>query len=269
MLVYKVTNKINGLIYIGCTTKTLEERKNLHLHGGDNFLFQRSLRKYGKENFTWEVLCVCKDIEELGNKERHYIGKYHSYDRKIGYNLTFGGTLNGGHLDEIKKKISKKVKAWNNTDEGKNHLKTKGEKFKTEFIGNRNPNARKHILISPEGKKYEIYGNLNAFCEEKKISSQVLRNNMNRVVEKSKYTSKKIKYPNTVGWCLQGNNKKDIKKKKIFVLKSPQGNLYRGLNLKELCSKFDIKPHLASAIFNGSQTTTNNGWTAFKYEFAV
>jgi len=267
MLVYKATNKINGLVYIGCTTKTLEERKKGHLCGRDNFLFQRALRKYGDINFVWEVLCLCKDIEELGNKEQYYINKYHSYDRRYGYNLTFGGTLNGGHIDEIKKKISKKVRDWNNTDEGKLYLKSKSEKLKTEFIGSKNPNAKKHILISPEGEKYEIYGNLAVFCEEKKISLQVLRKNINRPVQKSKFTSMKIKYPNTIGWCLQDEDNSVIEKKEtIYILKSPQGDLYQDTNLKRLCSQFNIKDYNVSSIFSGRQSTTKGGWMAFKYE---
>jgi group I intron endonuclease len=270
MVVYKATNKINGLVYIGCTTKTLEERKRCHLHGSDDFIFQRALRKYGDINFTWEILYLCNNVEELGNKERYYINEYHSYDRKYGYNLTFGGILNGGHIDEVKEKISEKVREWNNTEEGKTYLKSKSEKFKTMFIGNGNPNAKKHILISPEGEKYEIYGNLKSFCEEKKISLQVLRKNINRVVPKSKYTSIKIKYPNTVGWCLCCENKTTIEKKeKMFVLVSPQGVLYQDTNLKKLCFRFGIEDYNVSSIFNGSQSTTKNGWTAFRYEVEI
>lgn len=49
MLIYKATNNINGKIYIGQTTKTLEERKKYHKRDSkriDN-LFYRAIRKCG------------------------------------------------------------------------------------------------------------------------------------------------------------------------------------------------------------------------------
>jgi predicted GIY-YIG superfamily endonuclease len=58
MLVYKAENKLNGNLYIGKTTRSLEERRNGHISESksDNLRFHNALRKYGPENFAWSVL---------------------------------------------------------------------------------------------------------------------------------------------------------------------------------------------------------------------
>ena len=97
MLIYKVTNLINNKIYIGKTKKSLEIRKRSHIKRmqspkGKPLFFQRALKKYGLDNFKWEVLLEgCMSDEELCEKERYYIKFYNSNNRKNGYNLTEGG----------------------------------------------------------------------------------------------------------------------------------------------------------------------------------
>ncbi len=52
MIIYKLTNKINGKVYIGLTTRTLEERINQHhydcSHRVDRSLY-RAMRKYYRD----------------------------------------------------------------------------------------------------------------------------------------------------------------------------------------------------------------------------
>lgn len=49
---------------------------------------KRAILKYGKENFTIEVLEDC-DVTILNEREKYYINLYNSY--KEGYNCTEGG----------------------------------------------------------------------------------------------------------------------------------------------------------------------------------
>lgn len=96
MIIYKITNQINGKIYIGLTTESLQKRwrshkissrnKNTHLY--------TAMRKYGIENFAIEVIDETDSFEELGRLERFYIDKYHSQDPNYGYNVTAGGESN-------------------------------------------------------------------------------------------------------------------------------------------------------------------------------
>lgn len=96
MIIYKITNKINGKIYIGITTVTLEQRWKQHIQYGktcDRHLYN-SMRKYGIENFTIEEIDNTDNFKELGELERYYIKLYNSQDSLLGYNITAGGESN-------------------------------------------------------------------------------------------------------------------------------------------------------------------------------
>jgi len=125
MIIYKVTNKINGKSYIGQTVRTLEVRKSGHLcdtfHRNSNFVIHRALRKHGKENFEWKVIDdTVKTIEELNEKEKHYIEKYDTFmDNGNGYNMTTGGE-NALHSEKTCEKIRK---ALTGKERSKDHCK--------------------------------------------------------------------------------------------------------------------------------------------------
>jgi len=55
LVIYKITNIINGKIYVGKTTRSLKDRWNRHIYDAlSNRLdthFSRAIRKYGPENF--------------------------------------------------------------------------------------------------------------------------------------------------------------------------------------------------------------------------
>lgn len=96
MWVYKITNKLNNKGYIGITSN-LQKRWNQHKHQakskvGKNYPLYRAIRKYGIDNFKFEVIEEnVKTIKELGKLERFYINKFESHVSKNGYNLTMGG----------------------------------------------------------------------------------------------------------------------------------------------------------------------------------
>lgn len=106
MIIYKATNLINDKIYIGLTTKSLEHRISVHKKDSKrlNTYFYQAIRKYGFENFKWEVVDTAITMEELEEKERYYIKLYGSFDNKeIGYNTQSGGN----NLYEITKEQRK------------------------------------------------------------------------------------------------------------------------------------------------------------------
>lgn len=97
MLIYKITNLINNKCYIGQTIKTAEQRWKEHqshafgLHPNDqNKTLYKAIRKYGLENFTFEVLQDnIETFEQLDKAEIYWIDYYNSFVK--GYNETFGG----------------------------------------------------------------------------------------------------------------------------------------------------------------------------------
>lgn len=138
-IIYKYTSPSNK-VYIGQTIH--EHRRYMtHKRGDGDTKFYRAIRKYGFENFTYEVIFTIDNEdrkrvkEKLDFMERYYIRKYDSFNN--GYNMTLGGDGADGtkHTEEFKRKISERMKennpAWNMTDEWRLHIgnASKGRKM--------------------------------------------------------------------------------------------------------------------------------------------
>ncbi|MFE8423764.1 NUMOD1 domain-containing DNA-binding protein [Tenacibaculum sp. ZH5_bin.1] len=91
-IIYKVTNKENDMVYIGATTKTIEERKKDHVQKsstGKKAKFYNAIFTYGAKAFTWEQIDTAKNSNELAQKEKNYILEYNSKEQ--GFNSDRGG----------------------------------------------------------------------------------------------------------------------------------------------------------------------------------
>lgn len=92
--IYKIENLINGSCYIGQSIniyKRWQDEKEAAFnpkHGAYNYPLSCALRKYGIENFSFNILEECKR-EDLNKKEIYWIARYNSYNN--GYNQTPGG----------------------------------------------------------------------------------------------------------------------------------------------------------------------------------
>lgn len=131
MIIYKVTNNMNGKIYIGLTTQTFLRRKREHIRKAikcnSKLIFHNALRKYGEDNFTWDIIDSAETQEELNEKEIYWIDFYNSniYAKNSnGYNLTFGGGGTSGLKlsEETKKKMSESRKGQKRDDEFKRRM---------------------------------------------------------------------------------------------------------------------------------------------------
>lgn len=120
MFIYKITNKVNGKIYVGQTSETLKQRMSRHMgYQKDkcDSKFYRAVRKYGVENFEISVLEEVEDKEKLDIREVYWIDKLNTIED--GYN-TFRYIKGGDTLtkhpnrEHICKKISEAVKGGNN-----------------------------------------------------------------------------------------------------------------------------------------------------------
>jgi group I intron endonuclease len=91
VIVYKVTNKSNGKVYIGQTVRTLEVRWKEHTKNNSHCsALHSAISKYGEEVFEIEVIDFAQSIDELNEKEKHWISHYNSIAPN-GYNLDSGG----------------------------------------------------------------------------------------------------------------------------------------------------------------------------------
>lgn len=88
--VYLITNLCNNKKYVGVTTRTIEERFEEHWHRRfKGSALGAALIKYGKENFSLQLIDTAASLKEMYDKEQEYIKLYNSYYN--GYNRTFGG----------------------------------------------------------------------------------------------------------------------------------------------------------------------------------
>ena len=83
--IYKTTNFINGIIYIG------QHVSNNTKYFGSGKLLKESIKEFGIENFKNEILEYCSTNEELNVREKFWIKHFNSVDKNIGYNISSGG----------------------------------------------------------------------------------------------------------------------------------------------------------------------------------
>jgi hypothetical protein len=151
MEIYKITNLINGKIYIGKDTK---DDNNYY---GSGLLIKRSIDKYGLKNFMKEVLEKIDDYKYLSEREKYWIEYFKSNNLDIGYNISSGGdggdTLsNHPELDKIKSKISLNSKV-----RGKTYEEAYGEDFAIIYKDKLSKSHPRKKLKDLLGDKYELW----------------------------------------------------------------------------------------------------------------
>ena len=150
MYIYVITNKLNGKIYIGQTINSVETRFKEHCRK-HNTLIDRTIHKYGKENFMFEILDTAETLEQLNELERYYISLSDSTNRDVGYNLCKGGNNTSGytHRKESREKMSVSRKGLfvgtKNPFYGKHHSEEQILKWKAD---------RKGRVLTEEWKKH-------------------------------------------------------------------------------------------------------------------
>lgn len=92
--IYKITNLVNGNSYVGQSVdiqkrwkREQEDANNINSHSY-NYPLMRAFRKYGVNNFDFQVIEECS-IEDLNEKEKFWIDYYDTFFH--GYNQTLGG----------------------------------------------------------------------------------------------------------------------------------------------------------------------------------
>lgn len=185
----------NGKSYIGQTTNERKRKicfNNKKYYSGSRL--DNAIKKYGAENFTYEVLyrneykTIKEAIEDLNEKEREYIDKFDSY--RNGYNMTIGGEGVRGlyptpeSVNKMRKNLKEYYLTHPNPFKGKKHS-DKTRKFLSEIaskrIGEKAAMYGKHLTERQKGilsecakqrigEKNPFFGKLHKESTKKMIS---------------------------------------------------------------------------------------------------
>jgi group I intron endonuclease len=182
-IIYKATNKITGLSYIGYTSCGLKHRISEHKSDSkrSDTHFYRAAKKYGWESFEWSILYQSFDNKHcLSIMEPHFITEYDTYNN--GYNTTTGGDGLGSDVmrnlwlqqnspyrtESYSRKQSDTIKKLHSSSNSPYKSESYIEKQKSVHIERY---GKEFIAISPEGVTYTVKG-LKEFCRLHNLTPQ-------------------------------------------------------------------------------------------------
>lgn len=183
-VIYKATNNINGKVYIG-QTRNWPSRVIQHNACKDGKLFHKAIAKYGRENFSWEVLYELETdnlncgVHWMNAVEIAAVTLNHTYSVQYperGYNLTMGGDgtigskgpigeSNGMKRHDVVEKMKETCRntgvyeEWSKRMKENNPMRRKevaakaSNTRKGKYVGEDNPNYGNHWHATEEQKE--------------------------------------------------------------------------------------------------------------------
>lgn len=120
-IVYKVTCHINNKVYIGVTCRSVIKRWWGHTEPKKRnpSLLHKAVSKYGRDQFSIEVLSFAYSQEELNFLEKFLIYIHNANNSKFGYNIKEGGLTNWKHSPETKDKVRRSKLGFKHSEETK------------------------------------------------------------------------------------------------------------------------------------------------------
>jgi group I intron endonuclease len=210
--IYKILNKINGLVYIGCTISSLEKRFQEHLcrcfKTDYKSKLYNSIKKYGVENFTIDLVDEC-DLNVIYETEKKYIKEFNSYHN--GLNSTYGGEgcLGYTHSPEIRKKISEGTKN-GNSHKGKTYEELYGDRAEEEKMKRKKSVKLKWDGMNEDERNNRVKKTKEAVKNNSKYSQEIINEIKNKIKNGEKFSDIKKEYSNISNWFFYQikNNKK-------------------------------------------------------------
>ena len=187
--IYKILNKVNGKCYIGSSIKTPKDNWSYY---GSGKLIKQAIEKYGKENFTKEILVESEgDIKML---EKQYLDEINAQQNPLYYNMTNDAVGSSFHNKEGRKSKSEKLTGRKLSKETREKIsknktgvrfkngysKIRKDKGKTRFAtkGRISPNkgkGKKIDLFTIKGKYLSTYNNTIELGEHLNINPETIR----------------------------------------------------------------------------------------------
>lgn len=107
--VYITTNLINGKKYIGQRKYRTNRKDDSNTYLGSGTIILQAIKKYGKENFSKEIVGEAYSKKELDLLEINTIERHNAINNRNYYNVAPGGEGNGGCLAGGNSPQAKKV----------------------------------------------------------------------------------------------------------------------------------------------------------------
>ena len=122
MIIYLVTNTINGKQYIGQTLCTPAKRWQEHVYNASGnparsaYPLYHAIRKYGSAAFFVSTLETAVSQKDLNQKEIDFIYAYQTMQKTLGYNRHEGGNRPPQHTAESRAKAAASNRGQKRTD---------------------------------------------------------------------------------------------------------------------------------------------------------
>jgi hypothetical protein len=178
MVIYKITNIINGKSYIGQTIQDVNVRWNRHK--SSPYAIGNAIRKYGEENFKIDIMFNSFDIKYLNNAEKELIKVYNTLYPN-GYNLMEGGQIRmtKTSIEKMRKSKLGKKEDPKNTEKRMKKIRKKIYCFETDTVYKSIKEAAKELGIgSPSNlAKYTRQGKPTKGFHFKFIEDKDMTNN--------------------------------------------------------------------------------------------
>ena len=282
--VYELTNKINGMKYIGKRTChcPIENDKN---YMGSGVKIVQAVKEYGKNNFEKKILKTFNTSKEALEYERYVIESVEAYDDNNYYNITHGGFGALGY------KPTEEAKRKNLETKIKNGTLPIGEKNPMYGrTGEKNPKSKKAIMFDKDLNIIKIFESLrevNDYFNKSRAISYISKRCVNG--GGSAYGYIFMFYDDYLNKKNNGTIESYLKKlQEDFIIKNKKDNKLNIFNSKpiyqidiedmsiidsfanivELCSKYkNIDRKNVKRILKHGANTTNGMSFIFKDEY--
>lgn len=142
--IYKMTNLVNGKIYVGQTCRSVDARLRDHTTKINASMYY-PIHKYGKENFKIEPIDYAESKDDALKKESEWIRFLDSTNPEIGYNKSVLYIPSIPHADTVRK------------------IELKNDEVKTTKIQKVEPIRTKAEIAEMKNALYELGGKRDRF----------------------------------------------------------------------------------------------------------
>lgn len=213
--IYLITNKINDKKYIGSTSNPLRRKKE-HFQASYtqscksyNYPLQKAIRKYGIDNFSFEIICKTNNKRKVSELERKYIIQYNSLvNVGHGYNQTLYTDCSLRDPAILKRSLAKSCKMCAEVNKKNEIIKIFGSVHDAarDLWGEKGNDCASTITKVCNGKIHSIEGRIYRFIinnevvipinktrkKRKKIIGVNINNQDDIIIFKSKLDAEKI-----------------------------------------------------------------------------